>query len=389
MKFCLKCGKQLSDDAAFCVSCGAQQQIEQSEDSTQKEPKSEEKQTPTERLATSEIPSTEESSGDVAYVGKTCPFCKTEIVEYDEVVVCPACEIAHHKLCWEENGGCTTFGCLGKKEGTVICINCGADIQSHEMFCTKCGTPKPMAMTSEPTVTAPNRPAACPSCGAGLEPSQEFCSKCGRKISLSDPSPAPLVATALAYPATAKKKKPKVIVATIASVAVIISIVCGLFVKNASQKKIESYMLEAESFSKMCIECGSDLEDLGNEIKDYWGEYVYSYGSSVYYHGHYMSSIDDAVAYALYDNASTVRSIKNQWSLIESKYKLLQDVPSKDEDIQSLYRAVKNVYEEMQGFYACVMEVSGNYSSFKSRFSAYDSSVASALVKLNDQLNNN
>lgn len=47
------------------------------------------------------------------YVGKICPYCKTIITQTDEIVVCSACEMPHHKNCWVENRGCTTFGCLG------------------------------------------------------------------------------------------------------------------------------------------------------------------------------------------------------------------------------------------------------------------------------------
>jgi len=27
------------------------------------------------------------------------------------VHVCPACDVPHHAECWNENGGCTTYGC--------------------------------------------------------------------------------------------------------------------------------------------------------------------------------------------------------------------------------------------------------------------------------------
>ena len=39
------------------------------------------------------------------YVGKICPYCKTEIKEGEEVKVCPECGIPHHAACWEENKG--------------------------------------------------------------------------------------------------------------------------------------------------------------------------------------------------------------------------------------------------------------------------------------------
>ncbi|MCL6629134.1 MAG: hypothetical protein K6U00_06005 [Armatimonadetes bacterium] len=44
-------------------------------------------------------------------VGKTCPFCQTSIKPGAQVFVCPACDMPHHTECWNENGGCTTFGC--------------------------------------------------------------------------------------------------------------------------------------------------------------------------------------------------------------------------------------------------------------------------------------
>jgi Prokaryotic RING finger family 1 len=37
-----------------------------------------------------------------------CPYCRTEV---DNSVRCPICTTPHHPECWEENGGCTVFGC--------------------------------------------------------------------------------------------------------------------------------------------------------------------------------------------------------------------------------------------------------------------------------------
>jgi len=47
------------------------------------------------------------------YIGKNCPYCQTPIKPVDDVVVCTVCEQPHHRECWIENGGCTTFGCPG------------------------------------------------------------------------------------------------------------------------------------------------------------------------------------------------------------------------------------------------------------------------------------
>jgi len=45
------------------------------------------------------------------YVGKTCPYCRFPIKPGEEIVVCPACKVPHHAECWQENNGCTTYGC--------------------------------------------------------------------------------------------------------------------------------------------------------------------------------------------------------------------------------------------------------------------------------------
>lgn len=97
------------------------------------------------------------------YTGKICPFCKTAFLPEDEVVVCSACEMPHHKDCWVENQGCTTFGCIGtisgggemkdmasgwpqvespvrtKQEGVVFCTRCGARNLNSYNFCSNCG----------------------------------------------------------------------------------------------------------------------------------------------------------------------------------------------------------------------------------------------------------
>ncbi|MBR6502546.1 MAG: hypothetical protein IKT42_03815 [Clostridia bacterium] len=95
------------------------------------------------------------------YVGKTCPFCRTPFTEDDDIVICSSCEMPHHKDCWIENQGCTTFGCMGTINSAtntpntvttnvisynnapefVFCTRCGARHAAGLSFCSKCGTP--------------------------------------------------------------------------------------------------------------------------------------------------------------------------------------------------------------------------------------------------------
>jgi len=95
-----------------------------------------------------------------------CPYCQTNIKESADKVVCPACHTPHHKECWEENRGCTTYGCsnnpntnskridvgnetveslkqmLVKDEvyvNTIECPNCKKEIEEGSLFCKYCG----------------------------------------------------------------------------------------------------------------------------------------------------------------------------------------------------------------------------------------------------------
>lgn len=44
-------------------------------------------------------------------MSQTCPYCRTEFTSEEEIYKCPSCNAPHHKDCFEENRGCTVFGC--------------------------------------------------------------------------------------------------------------------------------------------------------------------------------------------------------------------------------------------------------------------------------------
>jgi hypothetical protein len=44
-------------------------------------------------------------------IGKTCPYCLTPIKPHDRIHVCDRCGMPHHAECWNENNGCSVYGC--------------------------------------------------------------------------------------------------------------------------------------------------------------------------------------------------------------------------------------------------------------------------------------
>ena len=118
------------------------------------------------------------------YTDKVCPYCRTAFTPEDDVVLCSACEMPHHKDCWIENQGCTTFGCLGTIQG----VNNVA----------------PFA-TVAPTQYAPQGAVVagvifCAKCGTRNDSIYSFCGRCGSRLVTSAPAPQPVYQQQPVYP---------------------------------------------------------------------------------------------------------------------------------------------------------------------------------------------
>ena len=97
---------------------------------------------------------------------KISPYCMMPIKPGEAVKTCPKCGIPHHRDCWNENNGCTTYGCDVKVGGETnsqntsgnsqdlttllsslpnanICPYCSTEITSRDrvIYCEKCGIP--------------------------------------------------------------------------------------------------------------------------------------------------------------------------------------------------------------------------------------------------------
>ena len=85
---------------------------------------------------------------------KTCAICQTVLLPDEVIKTCDKCKTEYHLECWNENGGCGTYGCelapvieKGHDQNpeytqwgteTKICPMCGETIKISEMICPFC-----------------------------------------------------------------------------------------------------------------------------------------------------------------------------------------------------------------------------------------------------------
>ncbi len=270
-----------------------------------------------------------------------------------------------------------------------FCAFCHAPLGAEEKFCPRCGHPTGTLAASAPN-NVPASPAQggfCAFCHAPLGAEEKFCPRCGR--------PAGMPAGVPFAPSNQKPKNnnKKVIIISVSIAAAVlilaaVAVVVGVVIvkNNARVAAIEEYIDHVDRFSYRVFDSCATLEDIGNEMQDCWHDYVYNHQTT---YDSPREAVDDA-----YDTLSSdVADVKSAYSAFKTDYNALIDPlpdPS-DEDLSEIQDAVKELYDAYDDFYNCILNPTGNYSAFSSRFSDTDDEVLekfNALKRLLDNYNN-
>ena len=200
------------------------------------------------------------------YIGKICPYCKTEIKEGDVIKVCPSCGVPHHEACWIENKGCTTSGCAEQYDEEQhtkpidICVKCGTHLDDGQDFCPKCGTPR-----------GASKKRMCPKCGTELEEDQGFCPKCGTKADAASVPDATTVINQVKVKVDQVLQKGKKVPITIAATAgfVVIAVILIIVLGKSGSNKINFNKLYDEYCAATWASVGSDGSYLSIDTNPY------------------------------------------------------------------------------------------------------------------------
>ncbi|MCB0724207.1 MAG: hypothetical protein KDC73_05855 [Ignavibacteriae bacterium] len=108
---------------------------------------------------------------------KICPYCQTNIKDGAEYTICAECGTPHHRECWNENRGCTTFGCKEnpdiKKESNEV-INIGnKTVEEIERL---------IHQARERRIPVSNPLTNCPECNSLVDENSRYCKFCGHNF---------------------------------------------------------------------------------------------------------------------------------------------------------------------------------------------------------------
>lgn len=106
--------------------------------------------------------------------GKTCPYCQSPLKKNADAIICSSCGTPHHKECWDDNKGCTTYGCkLNPASVESLQIPEGAIDVGNQ-------TPEDIRESLSSHVQEPS--VDCPSCGKKIESQATYCKFCGFNV---------------------------------------------------------------------------------------------------------------------------------------------------------------------------------------------------------------
>jgi predicted amidophosphoribosyltransferase len=122
-------------------------------------------------------------SEDLLAHAPLCAYCLWRFTREvnEDITMCPSCATPYHTECFQENGGCATFGCAlwASAEETTFAPPPPPPPPSGAGFVALESVGSVSQQFATPNTQGPN---FCSQCGNPLEEGYAFCSNCGTRV---------------------------------------------------------------------------------------------------------------------------------------------------------------------------------------------------------------
>ena len=111
----------------------------------------------------------------------TCPYCRMSFDQEGLVkIYCPGCGMPHHEDCYQENGGCTVFGCPRAPADDPKLQVSHAELSAAVPVTSQYVAAQP-AVYAQPTIRKRDGCSAC--CFGPASPQEPYCVHCAGNFS--------------------------------------------------------------------------------------------------------------------------------------------------------------------------------------------------------------
>ena len=228
----------------------------------------------------------------------------------------------------------------------------------------------------------------CPECGREISDKAVSCPSCGCPVTPAPQSEQPVLNAvsrqAVSAAKTPRKKNVRIVIAVVASLAIVICCVVGFWRYQVAKARSE-YIQNLNEISSLMLRGGADAESLCNLTKGVWYNTIHKernietnpytlvdppYGSK--FHDDFNDSL--AVLYADESTKETISKIKDNRSAVSD---LMSQLSQPTSEFERCYDTLTDLYDTYDKFTSLAISPSGSLQTYSSNFSDYDSDFAS------------
>ncbi|WP_031556723.1 zinc ribbon domain-containing protein [Lachnospira multipara] len=271
----------------------------------------------------------------------------------------------------------------------ILCPNCGKEISDKASKCVHCG------------FELNNHVVLCKECGKYISNTEKECPYCGCPVEFLDDTKKPdaqkVELTKVSVKFHLNKKLLFSVIGTVVVIAVVL--IClkindNIVKQKREQESIEEasrvseeYRINARNIMYDMISVAADAESCGSLVGKVWNNSIWStsdtetdqYTKNSY--GQFYDDFNNALVdlYTTKSFETKIDNLSKKQSEITTDMKLLANPP---EEWKDAYNQIEDFYDDWYSFVSMVVNPSGSYTSFVSKYNELDSGLLDKYNKI-------